>query len=96
VLKDRRVCADRSHNDSTLYNAQEASDLHDVETRLLHTFGEAIGADEIRSCLESAYARYDGVSVRTYVVLLTERRAERELRAIQQVSDQSNEAAHDR
>ena len=64
--------------------AREAEDIRDVEERLLRTFGATVGTDAVRRCVESAYAHYAHIHVRTYVVLLTERRAARDLRTLRQ------------
>ena len=64
--------------------AREAEDIRDVEERLLRTFGATVGTDTVRRCVESAYAHYAHIRVRTYVVLLTERRAARDLRTLRQ------------
>jgi hypothetical protein len=66
---------------------EETADLDDLELRLMRTFGSSVGSDEVRRCLESAFGHYDSVPVRTYVMLLTERRAARELRAMQQAAE---------
>ncbi len=83
------VGVDSGDGDAIRLHAREAEDLRDVETRLLRVFGATLGADDIQRCVESAYAHYDQVRVRTYVALLTERRAARELRAIEHVGDRS-------
>jgi hypothetical protein len=75
--------------ESTRAQAREAKDLREVEARLSRAFAATVDADEVRRCVESAYAYYDRVRVRTYVVLLTERRAARDLRVDAQVSDRS-------
>jgi hypothetical protein len=71
------------------FATREAEDLREVETRLLRVFGATVGEDEVRHCVESAYAHFDRVPVRTYVLLLTERRAAGELRAVEQASVRS-------
>jgi len=58
-----------------------AAELLPVEHRLMEAYGNAVGPDEVARCLASAVAAFDGVKVRTYVVLLIERRAARDLRA---------------
>jgi hypothetical protein len=73
--------------DDRRLRASEASELHDLELRLLSAFGSSVGSDEVRRCLESAFGHYDSVPVRTYVMLLTERRAVRELRAMQPAAE---------
>jgi hypothetical protein len=78
------VRAESRGNGSLGFDAHEAEDLRDVETRLLRDFGAAVGVDEVRRCVESAYAYYERIRVWTYVVLLTERRGARDLRAISQ------------
>lgn len=79
----------KGDGNSGRHHAREAEDLLDVETRLLRVFGATLGTDEVRRCVQSAYEHYDRVPVRTYVLLLTERRAARDLRDIERVRDRS-------
>ena len=60
---------------------QEAAELVAVERRLMEEYGEAVGPDEVMRAFERAVAAFNGVTIRTYVVLLIERRAARDLRA---------------
>jgi hypothetical protein len=83
------VGVDPGDDDSMRILAREAEELRGVEARLLRVFGATVRADDVRQCVEVAYAHYDRVRVRTYVPLLTERRAARDLRAIQQISERS-------
>jgi hypothetical protein len=60
---------------------QEAAELVAVERRLMEEYGEAVGPDEVMRAFARAVAAFNGVTIRTYVVLLIERRAARDLRA---------------
>jgi len=59
----------------------EAAELVAVERRLMEDYGDIVGPDEVMRCFASAVAAFDDVSIRTYVALLIERRAARDLRA---------------
>lgn len=61
--------------------SHESSELVAVERRLMEDYGAALGPDEVTRCFDAAVDAFADVSVRTYVVLLIERRAERDLRA---------------
>jgi hypothetical protein len=80
--------ASNAHDPAGL-RARELEDLREAETRLLRAFAATVTADEVREYVRSAYAHYERVPVRTYVVLLTERRAARELHAVHRLSDRS-------
>jgi len=59
----------------------EGAELVAVERRLMEEFGSVVGPDEVMRCFANAVAAFDGVTIRTYVVLLVERRAAQDLRA---------------
>jgi hypothetical protein len=61
---------------------REAAELDAVEGRLLAEFGESVPPAEVERCFQAAVAAFEDVPVRTYVALLIERHAGRELRAV--------------
>jgi hypothetical protein len=73
-------------HDSQL-RTDDAAELHDLEERLLSMFSTSVGSDEVRRCLASVFEHYNSAPIQTYVLLLTERRATRELRVMQQSAD---------
>jgi hypothetical protein len=60
--------------------AQETIELVAIEERLVAKYADRLGGDAVKRFLDDAVARFDDASVRTYVLLLIERRANAELR----------------
>ena len=53
-----------------------------LEAQLMDRFGDSVGVAEVTRCLRDAIAQYDGVALRSYVLLLIERRATTDLQEI--------------
>ena len=53
-----------------------------LEAQLMDQFGDSVGVAEVTRCLRDAIAQYDGVVLRSYVLLLIERRATTDLQEI--------------
>jgi hypothetical protein len=60
----------------------ESAALAALEAKLMDQFGDAVGTAEVTRCLRDAIAHYEGVVLRSYVVLMIERRATNALREI--------------
>jgi hypothetical protein len=59
---------------------REASDLVSIEGRLMAKYGQSLGPDAVMSCIAAAVRYFHAAPVRTYVMLLVERRAAAQLR----------------
>jgi hypothetical protein len=58
----------------------EAAELLWIEGRLMAEYGPSLGPDVVKRCIADAAGYFDEVPVRTYVMLLIERRATAQLR----------------
>jgi hypothetical protein len=56
------------------------SPLVSIEGRLLAEYGPSLGPDAVKRCIADAVGHFNEVSLRTYVMLLVERRAPAQLR----------------
>jgi hypothetical protein len=68
---------------------REAAELGRLEGRLMAEYGGSWGTDAVIRCIADAVGHFDKAPVRTYVMLLVERRATAQLR------DQARRAAAD-
>ena len=68
---------------------REAAELVSIEGRLMAEYGPALGPDAVMRCIADAFNHFDEAPIRTYVLLLVERRA------IAQLRDEARRAAAD-
>jgi hypothetical protein len=68
---------------------REAAELVKIEGRLMAEYGASLGIDAVIRSIADAVGHFDEAPVRTYVMLLVERRATAQLR------DQARRAAAD-
>ena len=68
---------------------REAAELVSIEGRLLAGYGPSLGPDAVMRCIADAVNHFNEAPVRTYVMLLVERRATAQLR------DEARRAAAD-
>jgi hypothetical protein len=59
---------------------REAAELVKIEGRLMADYGPSLGPDVVKRCIADAVGYFDEAPVRTYVLLLVERRAIAQLR----------------
>jgi hypothetical protein len=59
---------------------REAAELGRLKGRLMAEYGPSLGPDVVTRCIAEAIDHFDEAPVRTYVMLLVERRAIAELR----------------
>ena len=59
---------------------RETADLVKLEGRLMAEYGPSLGTDAVIRCIAEAIDHFDEAPVRTYVMLLVERRAIAQLR----------------
>ena len=74
---------------SAAVDEREVAELVSIEGRLLAEYGPALGPDAVMRCIADAVGHFEGAPVRTYVMLLVERRATAQLR------DEARRAAAD-
>ena len=68
---------------------REAAELVKTEGRLIAEYGASLGTDAVIRCIADAVGYFNEAPVRTYMMLLVERRATAQLR------DQARRAAAD-
>ena len=73
----RRPSHDRDESRAT--DEREAADLVSIEGRLMAKYGQSLGPDAVMCCIADAVRYFDTAPVRTYVMLLVERRAASQL-----------------
>ena len=61
-------------------NEREAAELVRIQGRLMAEYGPSLGPDAVIRCIADAVGYFGGAPVRTYVMLLVERRAAAQLR----------------
>jgi hypothetical protein len=86
-----RVSHDNGENAAT--DQREAAELVSIEGRLVAEFGPSLGPDAVMRCMADAISRFDGAPVRTYVMLLVERRAAAQLRDMRRATRDVNRPA---
>ena len=74
---------------SATTNEREAAELVRIQGRLMVEYGPSLGPDAVNRCIADAVGYFDDAPVRTYVMLLAERRATAQLR------DEARRAAAD-
>jgi hypothetical protein len=79
----------RDKSESAAMGEREAAELGRLEGRLMAEYGASLGTDAVIRCIADAVGHFDEAPVRTYVMLLVERRATAQLR------DQARRAAAD-
>ena len=70
----------RDKDESRATDEREAADLVSIEGRLMAKYGQSLGPDAVMRCIADAIRYFDTAPVRTYVMLLVERRATAQLR----------------
>jgi hypothetical protein len=68
---------------------REAAELVSIEGRLMAEYGPSLGPEAVMRCIADAVNQFDHAPIRTYVLLLVERRATAQLR------DEARRAAAD-
>ena len=72
--------ARRDKDESRAPDEREAADLVSIEGRLMAKYGQSLRPDAVRRCIADAVRYFDTAPIRTYVMLLVERRAAAQLR----------------
>jgi hypothetical protein len=72
--------ASRDNGESAAIDEREAAELASIEDRLLADYGPSLGPDAVMRCISDAVGHFNEAPVRTYVMLLVERRATAQLR----------------
>jgi hypothetical protein len=72
--------AGRDNGASAAIEERDAAELVSIERRLLAEYGPALGPEAVMRCIADAVGHFDEAPVRTYVMLLVERRATAQLR----------------
>ena len=70
----------RDQGESATLDEHEAAELGRLEGRLMAEYGPSLGPDVVMRCIAEAIDHFDEAPVRTYVMLLVERRAIAQLR----------------
>ena len=74
----RRVSRDTAN--SAALDEREAAELVRIEGRLIAEYGPSLGPEVVMRCISEAVDHFNEAPVRTYVMLLVERRATAQLR----------------
>jgi hypothetical protein len=72
----------RDKDESRAKDQREAADLVSIEGRLMAKYGQSLGPDAVMGCIADAVRYFHAAPVRTYVMLLVERRATAQLRDV--------------
>ena len=70
----------RDSGERTATDEREAAELRSIEARLIAKYGPSLGPEAVMRCIADAMGHFDGARIRTYVMLLVERRATEQLR----------------
>lgn len=70
----------RDKGESAAMDEREAAELGRIEGRLIAEYGPSLGPEVVIRCISEAIDHFDQAPVRTYVLLLVERRAITQLR----------------
>ena len=70
----------RDKGESAAMDEREAAELRRLKVRLVAEYGPSLGPDVVTRCIAEAIDHFDEAPVRTYVMLLVERRAIAQLR----------------
>ena len=70
----------RDTANSAALDEREAAELVRIEGRLIAEYGPSLGPEVVMRCISEAVDHFDEAPVRTYVMLLVERRATAQLR----------------
>ena len=72
----------RDKDESRATDQREAAELVSIEGRLMAKYGQSFGPDAVMGCIADAVRYFHTAPVRTYVMLLVERRATAQLRDV--------------
>jgi hypothetical protein len=81
--------ASRDNGEGAAMDEREAAELLRIEGRLTAEYGPSLGPEVVMRCISGAIRHFERAPVRTYVMLLVERRATAQLR------DETRRAAND-
>ena len=82
--------ASRDIGESAAIDEREAAELVSIEGRLVAEYGRSLGPHVVMRCIADAIGHFDGAPVRTYVMLLVERRAAAQLREMRRATRDVN------